>query len=67
MYQGGSSSIWLLQERKTRFGLSINDERLETLRNKRLRYLTSAITRILKRNRKKGLRLQMRLSYTSIT
>ena len=59
-----SSTIWLIQERKTRFGQVISEERLETLRNKRIRYLLKAIPLVVNKNQKKSLRLQSRLSYT---
>lgn len=59
-----SSTIWSEQERKTRFGRVVNEERLETLRNKRIRYLTKAIPLVINKNQKKANRLQSRLDYT---
>jgi len=60
----GSSGIWSTCERKVRFGKEVSEERLETLRHKRIRNLERNIRKFKDSDPRKADRLRSRLNYT---
>lgn len=57
-------SIWTIEERKARFGITISQERLETLRGKRIRQLYKLTKKLEKINPLKARRFEARAMVT---